>query len=48
MSEPIADPKLTDSSVDSGDVKELTVYETVMKRKRLAETVKNQVFWSYT
>ena len=36
MSEPIAEPKLTDSIVSKGDVLELTVYETVMKRKGLA------------
>jgi len=33
LSEPIAEPKLTDSTITSGDVKELTVYERVAKRK---------------
>ena len=36
LSEPAADPKLTDTTVSSGEVKELTVYEKVMKRKGLA------------
>ena len=36
LSEPAAEPKLTDSIITSGEAKELTVYETVMKRKGLA------------
>lgn len=33
MSEPIAEPVLTDSSISSSDIKELTVYERVARRK---------------
>jgi len=33
LSEPITDPLLTDSTITSGEVKELTVYEKVAKRK---------------
>jgi len=36
LSEPIADPKLTDSTIDSGDIQELTVYEKIAKRKGIS------------
>lgn len=35
LSEPITNPKLTDKIVSKGEIKELTVYETIMKRKGL-------------
>lgn len=37
LAEPIAEPKLSDSTIDSGEVKELTVYQKIMKRKNLQE-----------
>jgi len=36
LSEPIADPKLTDLTINSGDILELTVYEKIAKRKGIA------------
>jgi len=36
LSEPIADPKLTDLTINSGDILELTVYEKIAKRKGIS------------
>ena len=37
LSEPISEPKLTDETVTSTDVRELTVYQKVLKRKGIQE-----------